>query len=81
MDQRKVAADSDRRLSVVKGELETAQAEYAEGSQAEGRLDTAHKNFKARCGAQVCPSPAACNPHLLWPGSPALVVSPVSGCA
>jgi len=67
-DQLKVAAaDSDRRLSVMKGELEIA---HAKASQVQGRLDTALKNsrnshqqresaFKARCAAEVRPSPAS----------------------
>ncbi len=69
-DQLKVAAaDSDRRLSIMKGELKTAQAECAKASQVEGRLETALKNsrnshqqreaaFKARRAAEVRPSPA-----------------------
>ncbi|KAL0053604.1 hypothetical protein WJX82_008204 [Trebouxia sp. C0006] len=53
----------DRRLSVMKGELETAQAECAKASKGDGRLDTALKNsrnshqqreaaFKARRAAE-----------------------------
>ena len=69
-DQLKVAAaDSDRSLSVMKGELETVQAECAKASQVEGRLETALKNsrnshqqteaaFMARRAAEVCSSPA-----------------------